>query len=80
MSTRAGRYICPCTFVDGKVYPDPRQFCLNGHTRGQAIDEAYLLADLDAILEEANTQHRNGCSIERSGKCICTYIGKWDPK
>jgi hypothetical protein len=29
--------ICPCTFVDGKVYPDPNQECPNGHTRGQAV-------------------------------------------
>jgi hypothetical protein len=24
--------------------------------------------------------HRKGCSIQRSGKCICNYIGQWDPK
>jgi hypothetical protein len=29
--------ICPCTFVDGKVYPDPTQECPNGHTRGQEV-------------------------------------------
>ena len=27
-------YICHCTHVDGKVYPDPNRSCPNGHTRG----------------------------------------------
>jgi hypothetical protein len=28
----------------------------------------------------ADLFHRPGCSIQRSGKCICNYIGQWDPK
>jgi hypothetical protein len=37
-------------------------------------------AELEGILAAANFQHRSGCAIERSGKCICNYIGQWDPK
>ena len=33
-------YICHCTMVDGRVYPDPKQPCPNGHTRGQIVTAA----------------------------------------
>lgn len=24
------------------------------------------------------TGHRNGCSIDRNGRCICAYLAQWD--
>jgi hypothetical protein len=54
--------ICHCTFVDGRVYPDPRQHCPNGHTRGQTIRDFYeppseeLVEELDA--DKAELQRR----------------------
>lgn len=31
-------YVCPCTLVDGRAYPDPGKECPNGHTEGAHVD------------------------------------------
>lgn len=37
-----------------------------------------LVTGTGIVLPEA--EHRPGCSIERTGKCICSYIAQWDER
>lgn len=51
--------ICPCTFVDGKVYPDPNQECPNGHVRGQSVDP--LVPECTGGYACPSRDHVEGC-------------------